>query len=101
MSQSSDKRERITAMEKPNHQQQLFIITTLLRFSIWMIWIALIAVDGLGASINTSEAVYWLPFIAMGLFMAWMLDGFIRDEQLGRAFISAIPYLVLADFVQG
>ena len=88
-------------MKKPTHKQQLFIITTLLRLSIWIIWIALIAVDGLGASINTSEALYWLPFVGMGLLMAWVLDGFIRDDQLGRAFMVAIPYLVLADFVQG
>ena len=88
-------------MKKPSHKQQLFIVTILLRFSIWFIWIALIAVDGIGASISPSEAVYWLPFIAMGLLMAWVLDGFIRDEQLGRAFMLVLPYLVLADFVQG
>ena len=88
-------------MKKPNHQQQIFIITTLLRLFIWLIWIALIAVDGLGASISLKEAMYWLPFVGMGLLMAWALDSFIRDDQLGRAFLLALPYLVLADFVQG
>ena len=75
--------------------QQILIITTLLRASVWLVWFFLIALDGL------SESLYWLPFVGMGLLMAWVLDGFIRDEYLGRAFMLSLPYLVLADFVQG
>jgi len=88
-------------MKALNQKQQLNLITALLRGAVWLIWVLLIALDGLGASINISEAMYWLPFVGMGLLMAWSLDGFIRDDQIGRLLIFIIPYLVLADFVQG
>ena len=88
-------------MKLPTQEQQLTIITIALRGAVWLVWMLFIAIDGIGNSRTIQAAMYWLPWVGIGLFFAWCLDGFIRDDRGLRAFLLAFPFYVVADFVQG
>ena len=66
----------------------------LIRLIIWSMWLGLIAIDGL------SMGWGWLPWVGMGFLFAWQLDYWFRTNEIGKAMLLVIPYMVLADFVQ-
>ncbi|HFC92061.1 MAG TPA: hypothetical protein ENJ51_04535 [Leucothrix mucor] len=87
-------------MKLPTQQQQLTIITLALRGAVWLVWILFIALDGIGNSKTLLAAMYWLPWVGIGLFFAWCLDGFIRDDKALHVFLLVFPFYVVANFVQ-
>ena len=88
-------------MKVPTQQQQLSLVTTALRGAVWLVWILFIAIDGIGNSQTIESAMYWLPWVGIGLLFAWTLDRWIRYDRALRAFLLAFPFYVVADFVQG
>jgi hypothetical protein len=65
----------------------------LIRVVIWLIWLALIAIDGLSMGLS------WLPWVGIGFLLAWQLDTWFRQDEIGKAVVLLVPYMVLADFV--
>lgn len=77
------------------------MVTFALRGVVWLFWLLFIAMDGVLASRDIEMAMYWMPWVGIGLLYAWVLDGWIREEKGFRIFVLAFAYVVLADFVQG
>ena len=69
------------------------VLFWVIRLVIWGIWLGLIAVDGL------SMGFKWLPWVGVGLLFAWQLDYWFRINEIGKAIVLIVPYMVLADFV--
>ena len=79
----------------------LFLIETAMRFVVWLFFVGGILMDALMLSATTKQALFWIPFVLMGFFFVWCIDGFIKRQQMGRLFFYIVPYFVLVDFVGG
>jgi hypothetical protein len=88
-------------MKVPSQKQQLIIVTIALRVVVWLVFILFILADGIANSRTISDALYWLPWVGIGLLFAVSLDDFITDDRSIGVVLLALPYYVLADFVQG
>ena len=65
----------------------------LIRIAIWLIWLLLIAIDGL------SMGWSWLPWVGIGFLFAWQMDYWFRTNEIGKLLMLFVPYMVLTDFV--
>ena len=98
---SKKAKHSLQTIKLPSPEKQLSMVTIALRVIVWGIWLGFIALDAVLASHSVNEALFWLPWVAMGLLMAWTLDTWIVQDKALHVVLLAMPFFVLSDFVQG
>ena len=87
-------------MKLPDQEQQLTIITVVLRTVLWLLFIGFIVIDALVNSMS-ADGLYWLPWIGVGALFTWQMDTYISEDRFFPVLLLFVPFMVLADFVQG